>query len=232
MALLLLLGLAAYVSAQTDEIERVRKASEVFTAMMSSRDSAIPQAILDKAEAVAVFPDVFKAAFVFGGERGRGIISVRNRLNNTWSPPAFLTLTGGSWGAQVGGESSDLVLIVMNRRGLDKLMRDQFKVGGEAEAAAGPVGRNVQAATDAQMHAEILSYSHSRGVFAGISLSGASMHQDIDANEHFYGKRLETRQIVYENTRRRAPHIVAVWRDTLDKYFVSDRAATSGRKDR
>lgn len=231
-------GIAGPVSAQpssraqSDEAKRVRQAAEVFTEIMNAPDSAIPQAILDKAQGILVFPNVIKAAFVFGGERGKGIISVRNPQTNAWSAPAFMTLTAGSWGAQIGGQSADVVLVVMNQAGVRKLMQNQFKVGGQAEASAGPVGRSASASTDVQMHAQILSYSRSRGLFAGVSLSGASVHEDIDANEAFYGQRLHTREVVDATTKPRAavPQAVAAWRDTLSKYFLSDRAATSGRK--
>jgi SH3 domain-containing YSC84-like protein 1 len=234
---IVLLGWAAGARAQTtdpksqsDEARRVREAAEVFTEIMRAPDKAIPQAILDKAEAIAVFPNVIKAAFVVGGERGKGIISVRNRAAGTWSTPAFLTLTAGSWGAQIGGQSADLVLVVLNRRGVDKLMQNQFKIGGQAEASAGPVGRQASVSTDIQMHAEILSYSRSRGLFAGVSLSGASVHEDIDANESFYGQRLHTREVTTVRAKATAavPQAVAVWRDTLNQYSL---AATSGRKD-
>lgn len=231
-----LFGWAATARAQSDEpqkeAERVREAAQVFHAVMQAPDNAIPQYILDRAEAIAVFPNVVKAAFIVGGERGHGIISVRNRLDNTWSAPAFLTITGGSWGAQIGGESADVVLMIMNRSGVEKLMKNQFKIGGEAEAAAGPVGRRASASTDIAMHAEILSYSRSRGLFAGVSLSGASVHEDIDANEAFYGRRLHTAEVALEHIARPVrPQSVGFWRDTLNQYFQSGRAATSGRKD-
>jgi lipid-binding SYLF domain-containing protein len=215
---------------QSEEARRVREAAAVFTDVMKAPDHAIPQAILDKAEAIAVFPNVIKAAFVVGGERGHGIISVRNRATGTWSEPAFLTLTGGSWGAQIGGESADIVLVVINRGGVEKLLQNQFKVGGEAEASAGPVGRRASASTDIQMHAEILSYSRSRGLFAGVSLSGASIHEDIDANDAFYGRRLHTGEVVLAASAPKplVPMAVAAWRETLNGYSV---AATSGRRD-
>jgi lipid-binding SYLF domain-containing protein len=238
-----LLGWAAGVQAQTDtsariptkpaspskEAERVREAAEVFAEVMRAPDNAIPQALLDKAEGIAVFPSVIKAAFVVGGQYGKGILSVRNRQTGTWSSPAFLRLTGGSWGAQIGGESADIVLLVMNRRGVEKLLQSQFKIGGEASAAAGPVGRRAEASTDAQLRAEILSYSRSRGLFAGISLSGAAVQEDMDDNENFYRRRLHNREIVLGATSPTAiaPQVVAAWRDTLNLYSV---AATSGRK--
>lgn len=232
-----LLGSAGYAAAQTpsqsSEAKRVREASEVFAEIMKAPDHAVPTAILEKAQAIAVFPNVIKAAFVFGGERGKGIISVRNRGTNTWSAPAFLTLTAGSWGAQIGGQSADVVLVIMNRRGVEKLMQNEFKIGGQAEASAGPVGRQAAASTDIQMRAQILSYSRTRGLFAGVSLSGASVHEDIDANEAFYGQRLHTEEIALKNARPTpvAPQVVAAWRDTLNRYVVPDTAATSGRKE-
>jgi lipid-binding SYLF domain-containing protein len=218
-------------ASESDEVKRVRMASEAFREIMQAPDSAIPQAILDKAEGIAVFPNVLKLALSFGGEYGKGVISVRNKETNTWSAPAFLTLAGGSWGAQIGGESADIILVVMNRRGLESLMSSEFTIGGEAAVAAGPVGRRAAASTDAAMHAQILSYSRSRGLFAGVSLSGAAIKEDIDANEDCYGARLHTREIALEGRARTAPQVVAVWRSTLDKYFMSDRAATSGKKD-
>jgi len=218
---------------QSDEMKRVREASQAFQEIMGAPDNAIPQAILDRAEGIAIFPNVIKAALGFGGERGRGIITVRNRATNGWSAPAFLTMTGGSWGAQIGGSSSDIVLVIMNRRGVESLMRSQFKLGGEASAAAGPVGRRAAASTDAAMHAQILSYSRSRGLFAGVSLSGAAVTEDMDANESFYGQRLHTKEIALDNMvpNRRTPQVVAVLRQTLEKYFDSGRRATSGRKE-
>jgi SH3 domain-containing YSC84-like protein 1 len=232
VGLLLLLGSASAAFAQSDEVKRVRMAAEAFQEIMQAPDNAIPQAILDKAEGIAVFPNVIKLAIGFGGERGKGVLSVRDRRTGTWSAPAFLTLTGGSWGAQIGGQSADIVLVIMNRRGLESLMKSEFKIGGEAEASAGPVGRRAAASTDAAMHAQMLSYSRSRGLFAGVSLSGASVHEDIDANDALYGRRLHTEEIALHNATRRAPQVVAVWRDTLDKYFMGDRAATSGKKDK
>jgi len=239
-----LLGWAAYVRAQaappaqranepvsqSEEAKRVREAAEVSAEIMKSPDNAIPEALLAKAEAIAVFPSVIKAAFVVGGQHGNGVLSVRNRDTGTWSPPAFLRLTGGSWGAQIGGEAADIVLLVMNRRGVEKLLQSQFKIGGEAEVAAGPVGRRVEASTDAQLRAEILSYSRARGLFAGISLGGAAVQEDMNDNEDFYGKRLHTREIVLTANPPTAiaPQAVAAWRDTLSQYSL---AATSGRKD-
>ncbi len=215
-------------ASQSEEAKRVREAAEVFAEIMRSPDSAIPQSLLNRAEAVAVFPNVIKAAFIVGGQHGKGILSVRNRETGTWSAPAFLRLTGGSWGAQIGGQSADIVLLIMNKRGVEKLLQSQFKIGGEAEAAAGPVGRRAEASTDIQLRAEILSYSRSRGVFAGLSLSGAAVQGDPNDNEDFYGRRLQTRDIVLAADAPRAvvPQAVAAWHDTLNRHAL---AATSGR---
>ena len=201
---------------ETDEAQRVSAATAVFQEIMSAEDKAIPQAVLGKAEGIAVFPSTLKAGFVVGGMRGRGILSARGQ-SGTWSAPAFLTLTGGSVGLQIGGQATDLVLVIIDRRGLENLVRNQFKIGADASVAAGPVGRDAQAATDLQLRAQILSYSRARGVFAGISITGSTIRQDVDANNRFYGRRLETRQIVFERLSG-APEPVAAWREMVGRY--------------
>jgi lipid-binding SYLF domain-containing protein len=180
----------------------------------------IPRSVLDKADAIAVFPSTLNAGFLIGAQRGKGIISVRHRTSGEWSAPAFLTLTGGSFGAQIGGESVDVVLIVMNRRGLERLLQNQFKIGGEASVSAGPVGRNAEAATDIQLRAEILSYSRSRGLFAGITLKGSAIRQDQDSNREFYGRAFRTREIVIDQmaSSPQSPEVVAEWRSTTATY--------------
>lgn len=203
--------------AQSDEADRIREATTVFAEIMSAPDSAIPGSVLDNAEAVGIFPSTVKAGFIVGGQRGRGIISVRDRERGDWSPPAFLTITGGSVGLQIGGQAVDIVLVVMNRRGLENLLRNQFKLGGEASVTAGPVGRDAGLATDIQLRAQILSYSRSRGLFAGVSLEGSSVRQDQDANEAFYGRRLRSREIVLDRAAAApaADRTVAAWRQAL-----------------
>jgi lipid-binding SYLF domain-containing protein len=148
--------------------------------------------------------------------RGRGVISARN--GGVWSSPAFLTLTGGSFGLQIGGQSADLILVINDRRGLENLVSNQFKLGADAAVAAGPVGRDAAAATDLQLRAQILSYSRSRGLFAGVTVNGSTVRQDRDANERFYGKRLETKQIVLGTTSVGRPEPVALWLDNLSRY--------------
>jgi len=198
-----------------DEAKRVADATTVFTEIMGAEDKAIPAAILGKAEGIAVFPSTIKAGLGIGGEHGRGILSVRNQ--GAWSAPAFLTLTGGSFGLQIGASAADLVLIIQNRRGLENLVRNQFKVGANAGVAAGPVGRDAQASTDIQLRAEILSYSRSRGLFAGVSIDGTTIRQDGDANQRFYGRPLTTKQIVFEPMTT-VPDAVTPWREVLAKY--------------
>lgn len=194
-AVLVVVSPAAGQQSDTDEVKRVREAATVLSELASAPDRAIPRAVLERAEAIAVFPGVKKAGFVVGGQWGRGVISVRDASGN-WSPPAFLRLAGGSFGAQIGAQEVDLVLVVMNRRGVENLLKNEFKIGGEASATAGPVGREASASTDIQMRAEILSYSRSRGLFAGATINGASVAEDKDANARFYGQPLSSQEIV------------------------------------
>ena len=140
---------------ESDEARRVREAVTVFGEIMSAEDKSIPQAILEKVEAIAIFPSTVRAGFIVGGQRGRGVISARNE--GAWSAPAFLTLTGGSFGLQIGGQAADIILVINDRRGLENLVRNQFTLGADAAVAAGPVGRDAKAATDIQMRAQILS---------------------------------------------------------------------------
>jgi lipid-binding SYLF domain-containing protein len=148
--------------------------------------------------------------------RGRGILSARTESG--WSPPAFLTLTGGSFGLQIGGQAVDLILVIRNRRGLENLVSNQFKLGAAAAVAAGPLGREAEASTDLQLRAQILSYSRARGLFAGVTVNGSTVRQDQDANERFYGQRLETQQIVFGSATVDQPMPVDVWLQTLDRY--------------
>jgi lipid-binding SYLF domain-containing protein len=205
------------VSAQqeSDEARRVRQSATVFDEIMRAADSAIPYAILGNADGIAVFPGLVRAGFIVGGMRGRGILSSRN--GGVWSAPAFLTMTGGSFGLQIGGQAADIILVINDRRGLENLVRNQFTLGADAAVAAGPVGRDAKAATDIQMRAQILSYSRARGVFAGITINGSTVRQDVDANERFYGKRLDTKQIVFEKAAG-TPQPVSTWLGALNRY--------------
>jgi SH3 domain-containing YSC84-like protein 1 len=213
-------GMGAILHAQADQAERIRNAAIVLDEIMGAADQAIPAGVLDRAEAIAVFPSTIKGGFVLAAHRGKGVISARDRTRGGWSLPAFLTVTGGSIGAQIGAQSVDLVLVVMNKRGLENLLQNQFKIGADGSVAAGPVGRSAEAATDIQLRAEILSYSRARGLFAGVSLNGAAIRQDRDANEDFYGDPFRTRSIILDGRAKAAAHAedVETWRQALDRY--------------
>ena len=173
-------------------------ATVVLDEVMAAADKAIPRNIMEKAEGLAVFPSLIKGGIVVGGQRGRGILSARDKKNGGWSSPAFLTITGGSIGAQFGAQAIDLVLVINNQRGLEQLVNNQFTIGADAGVAAGPVGREASASTDIQMRAQILSYSRTRGLFAGVTLNGSTIRQDRDANERYYGTAYRTGQIVFD----------------------------------
>ena len=199
----------------SEEAERLTTAARVLDEIMAADDSAIPEAILARAEGIAVFPGTVRAGFGFGGLRGRGVLSART--DGVWSSPAFLTMTGGSFGLQIGVQQSDIVLVIMVRQGLENLVSNQFSLGVDAGVAAGPVGRNVQAATDIQLRAQILSYSRARGVFAGVTVNGSTIRQNVDAHERFYGSRLETQQIIFDGAAG-SPEPVGLWRQSLARH--------------
>jgi lipid-binding SYLF domain-containing protein len=213
-------GLASNALAQAQEAERLNNAALVLGEIMGAPDKAIPGSVLEKAEGIAVFPGTIKGGFVIAAQRGKGVISLRDRAKNTWSLPAFMTVTGGSIGAQIGGQAIDIVLVIMDRRGLENLLSNQFKVGADGSVAAGPVGRTAEASTDIQLRAQILSYSRSRGLFAGISLNGSSIRPDEDSNKAFYGEPLTIRNIVLENKAKVSSHADAVsaWEKALAQY--------------
>jgi len=204
-------------AAGKDEVKRVGAATTVLNEMMRARDRSIPGSILEKAEAIAIFPGVKKAGFVIGGQWGRGIISVRDAETRKWSSPAFLTMTGGSVGAQIGGTEIDVILVIMNRSGVEHLLSNQVKLGGEISAAAGPVGRAGEASTDVQMQAQILSYSRSRGLFAGVTVNGSIIKEDMDANTRFYEKPLSSEDIVFERAGS-SPASVGVLKTALARH--------------
>ena len=193
IALALLPGLAL---AQQIETDRVIEAARVLDEVLSAPDKGVPEAIIEKAQAVVVIPSTVKGALLVGGQRGKGVMSAKSASG--WSAPAFVTLTGGSLGFQIGGQATDIVLVVVNERGVTNLTQNTFKIGGDASVAAGPVGREATASTDYKMQAQILSYSRSRGLFAGVSLAGSTIRADRDANERIYGVGYSTRNIVME----------------------------------
>lgn len=205
--------------AQSAEASRVNDAATVFSEIMEAPDGGIPRAVLDQAEAIAIFPGVVRAGFAVGGQWGRGIISVRDAKTGAWSAPAFLTIAGGSFGAQIGAQSLDLVLVVMDQTGVQRLLGNQFKVGGEASVAAGPVGRAAEASTDIQLRAKILSYSRTRGLFAGIAINGSTLAADRAANGRFYGQRLSSRDVLgAPSSRTDLPESVDRLRKMLKRY--------------
>lgn len=173
---------------------RIDDASAVLIELHTAPDKDVPQELWDRASCVIVIPSLKKAAFVFGGEYGKGLMSCHR--NGSWSAPVFMELEKGSWGLQIGAQSIDLILLVNNERGMKKLLGNKVTLGAEASVAAGPVGRDTRAATDAQMHAEILSYSRTQGLFAGINLSGGVLKPDPDDNEDLYGKPVSAADIL------------------------------------
>ena len=176
--------------------ERLGDATTVFSEIMQTPDKGIPQDLLGKAQCIVIVPGLKKGAFIIGGQYGRGVAECRRPNGTGWTAPAAIRIEGGSFGLQIGGSSSDLVMLVMNRSGLDRLMSDKFTIGAEASAAAGPVGRTAEAATDVELHAEILTWSRARGAFAGISLNGATMRPDDGVNRELYGKKVSNREIL------------------------------------
>jgi len=180
------------------QIQQVKAAEEVLRLSVTAPDKRIPQELLERAECIGVFPGVKKGAFVVGGEFGRGVFTCR-RKDGTMGAPAFFTMGGPSVGWQFGGQSADLVLLIMNETGVKHLLKDKFTLGGEASAVAGPVGRTAQAATELMLHAEILSWSRSRGVFLGASLEGVVIKSNKDAIAMFYGQPLTAREILVEH---------------------------------
>jgi len=176
--------------------ERLADANTVFSEIMNAGDRGIPRDLVERAQCAVIVPGLKKGAFIVGGQYGKGFITCRNETNRGWSAPAAIRMEGGSFGFQIGGSETDVVMLVMNRGGEDKLMSSQFTLGGEGEIAAGPVGRSATAETDAKLSAEILSWSRSRGVFGGLALKGSTLRADTSENDALYGKPLNTKEVV------------------------------------
>lgn len=218
VALLILIAMAGLPAfAQKDENNRIRSAGEVMVAILNVPDD-IPQNLLDKAECIIVMPSVKKFAFGIGGSYGRGIMTCRSGENFTgpWSAPTMMALEGGSFGFQLGGQATDFVLLVMNRDGAKSILNSRVKLGGDMAVAAGPVGRNAAASTDIAMRAQILSYSRSRGLFAGISLAGSTLRPDNSGNEKLYGKGVSGEDIVI-NSKIQPPASARLLLSTLNR---------------
>src|SRR5713101_4900458 len=222
-ACLLLVISANLASAQKssriqDAARHAQEASEVFTQIMNVRERAIPKELLDKAEAIAVFPDVLKAAFIFGGKGGQGVISKRTAKG--WSAPAFFNIGGGSFGAQIGATKTDYVLLIMNQEGLKGLLEDKFELGGEIGIAAGPVGREAAASTNTTLDAGILSYSRSKGAFIGAALKGAVISPDNHLNEAVYGTKANEVLSRQPMPIGKMPPAVRIFPRTLVRYSI------------
>jgi lipid-binding SYLF domain-containing protein len=214
------LALTPLLARENEPVNRLDEAAAVFSEVMATPDKGIPQEMLEHAHCIVIVPDLKTAAFVFGGKYGKGYLSCRNKSGRGWSAPGTVRIEGGSVGFQIGGSSTDLIMLVMNARGADKLLSSKFTLGAEGSVAAGPVGRTATAQTDAQMHADILSWSRSQGLFAGLALEGATLRQDLDDNAALYGKRLENRDIVTKGVR--APRAAAKLIALLNRYSVRE----------
>ena len=204
---------------QPDVVKRLDESAVVLSEVMSAPDKGIPQDLLEKAHCVVIVPGLKKAAFIVGGKYGKGFISCREGMG--WSAPGSIRIEGGSVGFQIGASETDVVMLVMNSRGADKLLSSKFTLGGEGEVAAGPVGRSATAQTDAKMTAEILAWSRARGVFAGVSLQGATLRQDLNDNQTLYGSRIENVDLV--KTRVAFPESAAKLQALLKRYSPHEK---------
>src|SRR5579863_7409910 len=213
--------LAKDLAKDNEPANRLNEAAAVFSEIMAAPDKGIPQDLLEKAHCIVIVPDLKTAAFVFGGKYGKGYLLCRAKSGRGWSAPATVRIEGGRFGFQIGGSSTDLIMLVMSERGADKLLSSKFTLGAEGSVAAGPVGRTATAQTDAQMHADILSWSRSQGLFAGLALEGATLRQDLDDNATLYGKRLENRYIVTKGVH--APRAAAKLLALLNRYSARER---------
>ena len=195
MSFIGLVGTFAWAgSAREDTVDRLQKSVDVLHAIMSTPDKGIPEEVLSNAKCILVVPDLIKGGFIFGGKHGRGVATCRT--SDGWSAPAFVSVGGGSWGLQIGVEGVDLVMLVMNDQGFQHLLSSKFQLSGEGSAAAGPVGRHASAGTDWKMNTQMLTYSRSKGLFAGITLEGAVVQQDDDSTKAIYGKNVKFRNIL------------------------------------
>jgi lipid-binding SYLF domain-containing protein len=208
---------------ENENVKRLNEAANVLSEVMATPDKGIPEDLLGNARCIVIVPGLKTAAFLVGGKYGKGYVSCRNKDRVGWSSPATVRIEGGSVGFQIGGEETDLIMLVMNDGGMSKLLTDKFTLGGEGSVAAGPVGRTATAQTDAQMHAEILSWSRSQGLFAGVALEGATLRQDLSDNASVYGKRLDNRQIL--TTHVRPPKAALRLLGLLNKYSSREHAS-------
>jgi lipid-binding SYLF domain-containing protein len=222
------LALAPLLSAASEPAKRLNEAATVFSEVMSAPDKGIPQELLENAHCIVIVPGLKTAAFVFGGKYGKGYLSCRSKNGTGWSAPGTVRIEGGSVGFQIGGSETDLIMLVTNDSGEGKLLSSKFTLGAEGSVAAGPVGRTATAQTDAQMHAEILSWSRTQGLFVGLALEGATLRQDLDDNAKLYGRKLENREIVTQHIR--APKSAARLLALLNKYSRHEHVETTSSR--
>jgi len=189
-----LAGSLAWAGAREDSTERLKMSTEVLKSIMETPDKGIPEEVLESAKCIMIVPHLVKGGFVFGAEHGRGVASCRT--SSGWSAPAFISIGGGSWGLQIGVEAVDLIMLVMNEHGIQHLLSSKFQIGGEASASAGPVGRHASAGTDWKMESELLTYSRSKGAFAGLTLEGTVVEQDDDSTRAIYHKKVPFRTVL------------------------------------
>jgi SH3 domain-containing YSC84-like protein 1 len=214
-------ALTPLLASDNEPAKRLDAAATVLSEIMAAPDKGIPQDLLQKAHCIVIVPELKTAALGVGGKYGKGYLSCRKTGGEGWSAPATVRIEGGSVGFQIGGSWTDMIMLVMSEQGADKLLSSKFTLGGEASAAAGPVGRTATAQTDAQMHADILSWSRSQGLFAGVALEGATLRQDLDDNATLYGKRLDNRDIVTKGVK--APKAAAKLMALLNRYSARER---------
>lgn len=207
---------SAFAGSKAEARARAQKAATAFQEVMSAPDQGIPQELIDRAHCVAVFPSVVKGGFIVGGQYGKGLISCR-RAEGSWGAPAYFTIGGGSFGLQIGGQAVDLVLLIMNEDGVEGLLQDKFEIGAGAAASAGPLGRNTHVSTDVLLKSQIVSYSRSRGLFAGLELKGAVIMQDNEANKDMYGQEISAREIIVDG-KARTPSEISIFPQTIRKY--------------
>ncbi len=224
LTMMLVFGSFALADERSDDLDRVQNAATILDEIMAARDRGIPEDILGSAKCVAVVPSMLKGAFFVGVNRGKGIASCRTE--HGWSAPAFFVLEGGSFGFQWGGQAVDLIMLVMNESGMKHLLASKFKLGADASVAAGPVGRQAEGMTDLTMRAEVLTYSRARGVFAGVSLNGASIRQHKDDTRAFYGRMVPFRTLLAGNLNP-PPKEAAPWLAALRKYAPIAAASTA-----
>ena len=222
------LAIAPMLSAASEPAKRLNAAADVFSEVMSAPDKGIPSELLENAHCIVIVPALKTAAFVFGGKYGKGYLTCHNKNGTGWSAPGTVRIEGGSVGFQIGGSQTDLILLVMNDEGEGKLLSSKFTLGAEGSVAAGPVGRTATAQTDAQLHAQILSWSRSQGLFAGIALEGATLRQDLDDNAQLYGRKIENREIITQHVR--APKSAARLLGLLNKYARHEHVETTSNR--